>query len=97
MFGLFKKEGEKALGEVEAVTEKTVGVVNEYVAPVRKTLIQRFPVTFLLLVTVGVTATFLGVEQIILKYALFHNKPELILLFGVVILAFTGTINKKLG
>lgn len=97
MFGLFKRSGERVVSEVGQVTEKTVGAVGGYVAPVRKTLIHRFPITFLILVTVGVTATFLGVEQLLLKYSLFQNKPELILLLGVSILTFTGTIHKKLG
>ncbi len=97
MFSFFAKGGERLSGEVEQVTEKTVEVVDSYVAPVRNKLINRFPVTFLILVTVGVTATFLGIEQLILKYAVFQNQPEIILLFGVCILAFTGTIHKKLG
>jgi hypothetical protein len=97
MFSFFVKKGEKIISEVEVVTSKTTNAVDGYVKPVRTTLMSRFPITFLLLVTFGVTATFLGLEQVILKYALLQDKPEVILLVGISILAFTGTIHKKLG
>lgn len=74
----------------------TVKKVDAYVAPVRKTIFQRFPVLFGLLVTTGVAWVILGIEQIILKYNFFDSHPELILLVGVCILAFTGRLYKKL-
>jgi hypothetical protein len=97
MFKLFSRNGKQVVTGVEQVTEKTIGMVDGYVAPIRKTFTERFPVTFLLLVTTGVIATFLGVEQMILKYSLFSDTPELILIIGISILAITGTIHKKLG
>jgi uncharacterized membrane protein len=73
-----------------------VKTVDAYVAPVRKTILQRFPVLFGLLATIGAASVILGIEQVILKYQIFTNHPELILLFGISLLAFTGRLYKKL-
>jgi len=92
--------GGEMLTTLEAVQTKTVAVtktVDGYVMPVRETIFKRFPVLFSLLVTFGVIATFLGVEQVLLQYELLRTHPELILLTGVTILIFTGRLYKKLG
>lgn len=80
----------------DTATTKTTKVVDTYVAPVRNSMVKRFPVMFGLLVTIGVTAMFLGIEQLILKYKFLMEHPELILLSGVLILAFTGRLYTKL-
>jgi len=74
----------------------TFKAVDSYVAPVRRSILQRFPVLFGLLATIGAAAIILGVEQIILKYQILANHPELILLIGICLLAFTGRLYKKL-
>ncbi len=74
----------------------TVKTVDTYVAPVRRTILQRYPVIFGLMVTIGAASVILGIEQLILKYDILVNHPELILLFGVCLLAFTGRLYKKL-
>jgi len=71
--------------------------VNNAAAPARRSLIKKFPILFTLLVTFGVSATFLGFEQIVLRTALFNNHPSLMLGLGVGILILTGTLYKKLG
>ncbi len=80
----------------DKAASSTVKKVNSYVAPVRKTIFQRFPVLFGLLVTTGVAWVILGIELIILKYNFFDSHPELILFVGVCILAFTGKLYTKL-
>ncbi len=97
MFSFFSREGKRIVNKVDQVSVTTLDSVDNYVLPVRKTIFQRFPVVFSLLVTTGATAMFLGIEQTILKYQIFNNQPELILLFGVSVLAFTGKLYKKLG
>jgi len=91
--------GIEMLTTLETVQIKTIAVtktVDGYVLPVRETIFKRFPVFFSLMVTFGVIATFLGVEQVLLQYEMLRNHPELILLAGVTILIFTGSLYKKL-
>lgn len=86
-----------ALDAIDQATIKAESTIGVYIDPVRKSFIRRFPIIFSLLVTSGVTATFLGIEKLILKYELFDKSPELILFLGIGILVFTGTLYKKLG
>jgi hypothetical protein len=91
--------GVEVVSSFEKVESRTIEItktVDGYVMPVRETLFKRFPVLFSVLVTFGVSATFIGFEQMLLQYELLRNNPELILIFGVVVLVFTGTLYKKL-
>ncbi len=94
---LFTKETSSAFEVVETSTTEFTKTVDGYVTPVRKTIFRRFPVLFSLLVTFGVSATVLGLEQILLQYKILEESPMLILLIGMSILVFTGTLYKKLG
>ena len=94
---LFVKETSSAFVVVETSTTEFTKTVDGYVAPVRKTIFRRFPVLFSLLVTFGVCATFLGMEQLILRSVFLQANPEYILFAGMSILVFTGTLYKKLG
>lgn len=94
---LFVKETSTAFVVVEARSTEFTKTVDGYVAPVRKTIFKRFPVLFSLLVTFGVCATFLGMEQLILRSPFLYSNPGYILLVGIGILVFTGTLYKKLG
>ncbi len=103
MFSFIKNLFKVPAAQVEEVfvladkaASSTAKRVDSYVAPMRKTIFQKFPVLFGLLVTTGVAWVILGIEQIILKYNFFENHPEFILFVGVVILAFTGRLYKKL-
>jgi hypothetical protein len=90
-------EPTEALDVFDSATLQAEKTIGTYIEPVRKSIFRRFPILFSLLVTSGVTATFLGIEKLILKYQIFETSPELILLLGISILAFTGTLYKKLG
>lgn len=94
---LFFKEASTAFVAVETHTTQFTKTVDGLVAPVRKTVFRRFPVLFSLLVTLGVSATVLGFEQILLQYQILQESPVLIFILGVSILIFTGTLYKKLG
>ena len=93
---LFYREASTALEVAERRSTEFTKTVDGYVAPVRKTIFRRFPVLFSLLVTLGVSATVLGLEQILLQYQILQESPVLIFLFGMSILIFTGTLYKKL-
>jgi hypothetical protein len=86
----------RVIDTVQQVVDTTESTLEHSVAPVRKGLSTRFPLLYLLLVTVGVTATFLGVEQILLQSVLLQRYPMIILGLGLLVLAFTGTLYKKL-
>ncbi len=97
LLGILPKENVEdvfTLADMAATT--TFKTVDSYVAPVRKSILARFPVLFGFLVTIGAAAVILGVEQILLKYQILVNHPELILLIGLSLLAFTGRLYKKL-
>ena len=82
---------------VERVVDKTGKRVDSYVSPVRDGIFKRFPTIFSLLVALGLAATFLGLEQILLNYQTLQEHPWLIFLMGIGILVLTGRLYKKLG
>lgn len=71
--------------------------IEETVAPVRKSVLKRFPIVFILLVTFGFTATITGIEQLLLQINFLQNNPFVVLIIGLVLLVITGTLYKKLG
>ena len=77
--------------------QKTEEHFEEVVAPVRKNVIKRFPVIFLLLVSLGFTATISGLEQLLLKINFLQSNPAVMLIIGIALLILTGTLYKKLG
>jgi len=81
---------DKVVDEAEIKFEKRI-------APVREKLSRRFPTLFILATTLGVTATFTGFEQILLRNNLLQEYPWLILILGVILLFLTGTLYKRLG
>lgn len=81
---------------LESRFESTAKELDSYVAPVRSSVLRRFPILFTLLTTFGVAATFFAFEKILSQYELLNRYPWLILLLGLSTLAFTGTLYKKL-
>lgn len=65
--------------------------------PVRRGLSRRFPTLFLFAITFGVTATFFGIEQLLLQFTVLREYPWLILGLGLSLLVITGTLYRKLG
>jgi hypothetical protein len=91
------KVAQDAVVEIQHVATAAEREIERTVAPLRKTVAQRFPTLFLLLVTFGFTATTVGIEHFLIKYQLLAHNPEAIFLIGIGILIFTGTLYKKLG
>ncbi len=87
--------GDEVFGTIDQSVSSTLKSVDSYLEPARRNILQRYPILFSLAATVGVTATFLGLEQLIMSIPFFHQQPVIILLFGVGILVVTGTIYKK--
>lgn len=63
----------------------------------QRAVFQRWPLVFTLLGTFGFVCTLYGFEHIIDQIDILADNPLLMLGLGVAILAFTGTLYKKLG
>ncbi|MCF7815824.1 MAG: hypothetical protein K9M10_03615 [Candidatus Pacebacteria bacterium] len=85
------------IGRVSKGVEDTVDAMDQAIIPVRRSIFKRFPVTFTLLVTFGVSATFFGIERIIMDISWLNDRPVVILILGLMILILTGSLYKKLG
>jgi uncharacterized integral membrane protein len=79
------------------VTSEVTKTLDTYVAPARTSVLKRFPVIFSLLVTFGVATTYYAFEKILSQYEILNQYPWLILMLGLSVLAFTGTLYKKIG
>ncbi len=88
---------EQTAGALDVAVSETEKKIEETVAPVRKHVLKRFPVLFLLLVTFGVTATISGIEGLMLQVVFLQNNPAAVLIIGLGLLVLTGTLYKKLG
>lgn len=87
-------------GQVYEVARETVNrtesTINNYVVPARETILKRYPTLFTLAVTLGAISMFLGVEQMLLKFSFINEHPATLFWGGVLILAITGRLYKKL-
>jgi hydrogenase maturation factor len=84
------------VSHVTTMVDKTTAGVDAYIQPVRSSILNRFPVMFSLLTTFGVSTTFYGFEKMVDGIPLLSNHPFLMLILGMGMLAFTGTLYKKL-
>lgn len=91
------KATSSVIDETEKFVDKTAVQLERTVAPVRESILKRFPTLFLLAVTFGVTATITGMEQLLIQYDVLQKHPIVILGLGVSILIITGRLYKKLG
>jgi len=91
-----RQETADLMSHVTNVVSSTTTGVDTYIAPVRKSVLERFPIVFSFLVTFGATTTFLGFEKIIESIDFLNRHPFIVLILGMSVLAFTGTLYKKL-
>ena len=61
-------EAETILNDLTSATKAAESILGTYMVPVRQSILKRFPFLFALLVSFGATATFLGLEKIIVRY-----------------------------
>ena len=85
-----------ALDTADGVTAQVKQSVESRVSPIRKTVLSRYPVLFSFLVMFGVATTYYAFEKILGQYEVLNRYPWLILLIGLLVLAFTGKLYKKL-
>lgn len=96
VFDNTQKFSSSAVHALDKVVTKTSGGVEYYIKPVRESVLKRFPIAFSLLTTLGASVTFLGLEKLVSEISFLNNNPLLMLLFGITVLAITGTLYKKL-
>ncbi|MCA9354533.1 MAG: hypothetical protein KC877_03375 [Candidatus Kaiserbacteria bacterium] len=95
--GEFSRVAEEVLDDAQMVVDTAEVQIQRVAAPVRKSILKRFPVLFLLAVTFGFTATITGMEQLLIRSELLQDHPAVILAIGIFLLVATGTLYKKLG
>ena len=86
----------RAITAVEGLVSKATLDMDGYIAPIRTSVLKRYPIVFSLLTTFGVATTFLGFEKIVSNIAFLDQHPFVMLILGISILATTGTLYKKL-
>lgn len=107
MFAKFPKSGDEIVKSSKRFTTATFNSVDAtivraaqgtdtYIAPIRTSVLKRFPIIFSLLTTFGVATTFLGFEKIVSNITFLDQHPFVMLILGISILATTGTLYKKL-
>jgi hypothetical protein len=89
-------QSEQVFDSVTHVTYSAERELDRTLQPVRQSFSRRYPLMFVGTTAAGATATFLGIEQILLQSRLLQSYPWLILALGVTILVVTGTLYKRL-
>ena len=70
--------------------------LNRFFNKKGKSVFDRYPVMFALLVIFGATMMSQGIKEIIYRISYLKENPEIMLLAGLLILVITGTLYKKL-
>jgi len=84
------------LDTVDGMGSEIKRTVESHLAPIRQSFVKRYPVLFSLMVLFGLTTTYYGFEKILGQYEILNQHPWLILLLGISILAWTGTLYKRM-
>lgn len=87
-----KKISLDILKHVEDLSNK----VNKMMAPRAQAVFLRYPITFGLLILLGVVALHEGIKGVLQEFGLLDINPWYLLIFGVIILLITGVVYKKL-
>lgn len=85
-----KKQDQIEIIQAEKKLLKTLSKHRDHAA-------KKFPLGFALIGTFGVLTTMQGYQKLIDKIPLIHNNPWISLVVGLLTLAITGTVYKKLG
>lgn len=85
------------LDNMGKTVEKVEREAEVLLRPVHRTVFSRFPILFTLLVTFGVSTTFLAFEKLVSQFVFLNEHPLVMLSIGIGVLTITGTLYKKLG
>lgn len=84
-----------SIEEIEKVASKATDSIERQVHPIRKSLIKRFPIVFILMVTIGFVLTSFGTEMFLERNTFFSNNPLVACILGIMLLVITGAAYKK--
>ena len=76
--------------------EEATDEINKYFHKKGKSVFNRYPVIFALVVVVGATLMSQGIKGLLFEIPLLNNSPLLMFLLGILLLIITGTLYKKL-
>jgi len=76
--------------------EETTDEMNKYFRRKGKSVFNRYPLIFALVVVVGATLMSQGIKELLFEIPFFNNSPFAMFLSGILILIITGTLYKKL-
>ena len=89
-------EQQRIIEEEIKKLEEMGGMFTGRAKLLRDSAATRFPGVFVFLSTFGLVATFYGFEKVIDQIDFFAANPSMVLLAGILILAITGSLYKKL-
>ena len=76
--------------------ERMGGKLERKIIHIRNSTFSKHPLVFVLLSSFGLVSTFYGFEKVIDTIPYFTERPHMILIMGIFVLTFTGTLYKKL-
>jgi ElaB/YqjD/DUF883 family membrane-anchored ribosome-binding protein len=86
----------EAVDAVQKLLDEVAADVEKQIAPVRRSIIKRFPTLFLLAVTFGFSIVLYSIEVILMQNGFVLDYPWVSLGIGVGVLTITGTLYRKL-
>lgn len=86
----------EAVDAVQDVLNEVTLDMEKQIAPVRKSILKRFPTLFLLAVTFGFSLVIYSIEIILAQHGFVLEHPWFSLGIGIGVLAITGTLYRKL-
>ena len=70
--------------------------INRVMATRTEAVFGRYPVTFALLILIGVIAVHEGLKGLMKSFGILEINPWYLIILGLVVLTITGTLYKKL-
>ena len=92
-----KNEEEKISVDILKHLENLSNQINTIMAPHAYTVFKRYPITFGLLILVGIISLNEGLKGLLRQWGLLDVNPWYLLIIGLTILTATGRLYKKLG
>ncbi len=91
-----EKEENKINIDVLKHLEDLSNNMNKIMASRTQAVLSRYPVTFALLILIGVIAIHEGLKGLMKNFGLLEINPWYLIVVGLVVLTITGTLYKKL-
>ena len=83
--------------EYKTSHDDILGSAEKLIVPVRKSLFKRFPISSVVIVMFGLTATSYGAERIFENIQVLNEHPLSLFVGGLLILMFMGKLYQRIG